>query len=368
MADYSMVMSQTEISALKDTLCAQQKLLQKLYNELDAEREASSSAASEALSVILRLQGEKAAVKMEAEQYKRLAEEKICHAEESFAIIEDIIYQKEMEVAALDYQVQAYRYKLLSMGCVDPGGGEIKFPENLLQRNDILAGDTSLHNIGRRNSAPLLLKYKKAMIERESSTSPEMDLISKALEEQAGQENYDLASDVDKKTDSSTHGGINSYGEQIRKLDIRVKEIAGANYTSSRNETRSPSSLSSRLSAGNLCYLSNSANLPQEARSPSPQLSIGNPYEPNKVAIANEIDQTKHPANSQKKGEAAYYPCSLSVHDVFEVPQVDQNSRSYESSTKDKKKTACQASEILESKDLVHQKLLNFMLKMNLTG
>ncbi|EPS74031.1 hypothetical protein M569_00731, partial [Genlisea aurea] len=108
-----------EIRSLKETLCAQQKLLQKLYNELDAEREASATAASEALSVILRLQGEKAAVKMEAEQYKRLAEEKICHAEESFAIIEDIITQKEMEVADLEYQLEGYKYRLSALGCPD---------------------------------------------------------------------------------------------------------------------------------------------------------------------------------------------------------------------------------------------------------
>ena len=64
----SLAMLGSEIKALKEALCAQQQLLQKLYNELDVEREASSTAASEALSMILRLQGEKAAVKMEANQ------------------------------------------------------------------------------------------------------------------------------------------------------------------------------------------------------------------------------------------------------------------------------------------------------------
>ncbi|KAK4415182.1 Myosin-binding protein 7 [Sesamum alatum] len=341
-------MSQAEISALKETLCDQQKLLQKLYNELDAEREASASAASEALSVILRLQGEKAAVQMEAEQYKRLAEEKICHAEESFAIIEDIIYQKEMEVAALDYQVQSYRYKLISMGCVDPGVGDLKYPENLLQRNETIGGDASLQNFGRRNSAPLTLKYKK-FIERENSTSQEMDLTSKAVDELAGEEINDFASGSEKKADSSIHGGMISFGEQIKKLEMRVKEIAGANYTSSRNETRSPSCLSSRPSAGNLSSLAYSANLPQETRSPSPQLDL------NKVAIVNEIDQTKHAANSLKKGVAVDNPCSPNVHDVFEVPVPEAEcSEPYESSSKDKKKTACKESEFPESKDLVH--------------
>ncbi|KAL0404236.1 UNVERIFIED_CONTAM: Myosin-binding protein 7 [Sesamum radiatum] len=357
MAEHSMVMSEAEITALKETLCAQQKLLQELYNELEAEREASASAASEALSVILRLQGEKAAVQMEAEQYKRLAEEKICHAEESFAIIEDIIYQKEMEVAALDYQVQSYRYKLISMGCADPGVGELKYPENLLQRNETLGGDASFQNMGRRNSAPLTLKYKK-FIERENSTSTEMDLISKAAEELTGEEINDFASDSEKKADTSTQGGMISYGEQIRKLDMRVKEIAGASYTSSRNEIRSPSCLSSRPSAGNLSSLSYSANQPQETRPPSPQLDLS------KVAIVNEIDQTKHAANPLKKGLAVDNPCSPGVHDVFEVPVPEaESSETYESSTKDKKKKACKDSEFLESKDLVHPEAVKLYAK-----
>ncbi|GER36742.1 hypothetical protein STAS_13108 [Striga asiatica] len=126
---------EAEIWRLKHTLCAQQRLLEKLHNELDAEREASASAASEALSVILRLQREKAAVKLEGEQYKRLSEEKISHAQESLAIIEDIIHQKEMEIAALDCQVQAYRYKLLS---IDFGvSGNVKFPECPSRENGI---------------------------------------------------------------------------------------------------------------------------------------------------------------------------------------------------------------------------------------
>lgn len=272
-ADYTApTMSQHEISAMKDTLAAQQRLLQKLYNELEAERESSATAASEALSVILRLQGEKAAVKMEAEQYKRLAEEKMCHAEESFAIIEGIIHQREMEMATLDYQLQSYRYRLQSMGVVDPAGGEFKYPENLLQRGESLG-------LGRRNSAPVLVKFKKALMEWERSPSPELDMACTI-----GQE---------LPVDNSSHGGgINSYAEEIRKLDVRVKEFAGPDF----GGLGSPTLLSSRPSAMNLSCMSNSH---PKARSPSPRPMIN--------------------------CEAASYPSSYAgVHDVFEVPQVDK--------------------------------------------
>ncbi|KAL8040886.1 hypothetical protein ABFX02_10G129300 [Erythranthe guttata] len=279
-------MSPEEVSALKETLYAQQKLLQKLYTELDAEREAAATAASEAMSTIDRLEREKSAVKMEADQYKRVAEEKMCHVEESLAIIKDIFHQKDMEVAALSYQVEAYRYKLLSMGCAD-----------LLQRNENVACDTSL---GRRNSAPLLVKFNRALIERDSNASPEIDGLS-SFEEI----NEFITSDSsDKKSESP------SLQEQIRKLGLQVKEFA--NDTSSANNNRT--------------------------RSPSPQLSFDNSFDTNK-------DQENNP-----------YAASTSVVlDVFEVPQVDRSiDTSYESSSKDKKKTGFfQASEILESREAV---------------
>ncbi|XP_042066756.1 uncharacterized protein LOC121809958 [Salvia splendens] len=260
----------SEICALKDALCAQQELLQKLYSELDAEREASASAASEALAVILRLQGEKAAVQMEADHYKRLSEEKICHAEESLAMIEDTVYQKEMEVAALDYQLQAYRSKLLSVGCDEHGFG----------------GETS--RIGRRHSVPMSCKGEMA---------------------------EEMCLDSGKK--------IDGYWEKIRRLDERVKEIAGGS-SSSRRETRSPSSsLSSHLSRGSSC---------------DPMRDTGSSCQPNKMM--DGIGETK-----SSDGVAADGSCSTSIHDVFEVPQADERCES-ESMEKDEIKN-------LEKEDVV---------------
>lgn len=84
--------------------------LRKLFAELEEERHAAASGAEEALSMIARLQEEKAAAKMEACQYKRIAEEKLRHADESLLILREIILQKEMEIAALRFLVQDYRH------------------------------------------------------------------------------------------------------------------------------------------------------------------------------------------------------------------------------------------------------------------
>nr|GLL20161.1 uncharacterized protein LOC109173234 [Ipomoea trifida] len=306
MAEGGGVSSKVDIASLKETLCAQQKLLQSLYSELDVEREASASAASEALSMILRLQGEKATVQMEAEQYKRLAEEKMCHAEEALAIFEDLIFQKEMEIAALDYQVQAYKYKLMSMGCADPGGTEIKFPEHLLQLNETVMGDGGLQSLSRRNSFPVFpLKLRRSVNGTENSASPEVEFSSKLVDERE-QICHEMmmmnepSSDVEKKTETSAAGGINSYWEQIRKLDERVKLIAGvgfggAGHTNLRRDTRSPSPFSSRR---------------------------GSAFDLARLGGGGDVDQSsKYPGSTSENENNV--PCSPNVLDVFEVPQTD---------------------------------------------
>lgn len=325
-------MSQLDVASLKETLCAQQQLLQKLYNELDEEREASSSAASEALSMILRLQGEKAAVKMEAEQYKRLAEEKMCHAEESLAIFEDLFYGKEMEIAALEYQVQAYRYKLLSTGCIDPGVGEFKYPENLLQRNETLAGEMNLQALGRRNSAPPFpLKIpKKGTIEIDDSSS-ERDSNSRTVEEYTGQEMNEQQSDTEKKTDISMTGSINSYWQQIRKLDDRVKEITGVSYANLRSETRSPSPLSQRS-----IKISKSEN---------------EMYQP-KLHVSKSENDT--PADSG---------CSPNVLDVFEVPRADKDTIDIGLPPKHDRKMVLHNDERLERPDAAQQETIKSLVR-----
>ena len=124
-------MADANITAMKETLRAQQTPLQQLHAELDQEKEASATAANESMDMILRLQDEKAAVKMEASHYKRMAKEKIGHAEETLEVFEELMYQKEMEITALEVQVLAYKQKLLALG-VDININELEFPRDLL--------------------------------------------------------------------------------------------------------------------------------------------------------------------------------------------------------------------------------------------
>ncbi|KAI3711759.1 hypothetical protein L1987_70303 [Smallanthus sonchifolius] len=267
--------------SLKDALCAQQQLLQKLYHELDVEREAAATAASEAMSMILRLQGEKAAVKMEAEQYKRLAEEKMNHAEESMETFDEIMCQKEMEIASLDYQVQAYRYKLLSLGFDDLGVHEVKFPEYLLQRNESLTGETSARTPPKRLALPNL---NKGLLERDRSITDDSDMIAKVVEESLRDDEHNHNFDLGIKTESSCVD-ISSYLEQIRELDKVVEHMVGDQYQCSASaKTSRCSSIPSKL---------------------------------NELDLAPSIQKS----TDEKISSDA---CSPSVCDVFEVPLIEE--------------------------------------------
>ncbi|KAL0885914.1 hypothetical protein Bca101_009897 [Brassica carinata] len=114
---YSLNMRGVESTALRIALYEMKEDVQRLQEELDAEREATATSSSEAMSMILRLQGEKAALAMEASQYKRMVEERMSHAELSLELLEDLNCQKEVEIKNLESRLYAYKCKLLSLGC-----------------------------------------------------------------------------------------------------------------------------------------------------------------------------------------------------------------------------------------------------------
>ncbi|XP_020575138.1 myosin-binding protein 2 isoform X2 [Phalaenopsis equestris] len=112
-------MFEAEIIALKEALYKQAQSIQELSAELEEERRAAASGTDEALSTIFRLQQQKALEKMESNQYKRMMEAKMLHAEESLTILKEAMLEKEVEIANLKFQVQSYRQSLLRLGISD---------------------------------------------------------------------------------------------------------------------------------------------------------------------------------------------------------------------------------------------------------
>lgn len=108
-----------ECMVLREMVNSQQETIQDLSIELDEERNAASSAANEAMSMILRLQSEKAEVQMEARQFKRFSEEKMAHDQQEIMALEDCLYKREQTIEALTCEVHAYKHRMLSYGLTE---------------------------------------------------------------------------------------------------------------------------------------------------------------------------------------------------------------------------------------------------------
>lgn len=114
--DVARVEIEIEAAALREALANQQESIQGLCAELEEERAAASTAASEAMSMILRIQREKAEAQMDARQFKLLAEEKMSHDQQEIAVLEDILFKRDEALKSLSCELQAYRHRLLSYG------------------------------------------------------------------------------------------------------------------------------------------------------------------------------------------------------------------------------------------------------------
>ncbi|KAF8654907.1 hypothetical protein HU200_061336 [Digitaria exilis] len=96
-----------EVVALREALRQQAQAMEELRRELEEERQASASGADEALAMILRLQAEKASERMEADQFRRVAEERIQHDEDTLAFLKAVVFHQEMEISSLNRRLLA---------------------------------------------------------------------------------------------------------------------------------------------------------------------------------------------------------------------------------------------------------------------
>ncbi|XP_057731171.1 myosin-binding protein 7-like [Arachis stenosperma] len=285
-------MAEADITAMKETLRAQQILLQQLHAELDQEREASATAASEAMDMILRLQGEKAAVKMEASHYKRMAEEKIGHAEETLEVFEELMYQKEMETTALEFQVLAYKQKLLALG-VDINLSELEFPDDLLLNRSEQNGDDDQSSSMRRLQSLPPIAFKntfRAARKRDRSPSPTpFNIPVPKSAENNDQEDY-------------PNGSLDSYWNQIKKLDEKVKEISDCKESGVEICPRP------RIRRGRSCSLLS---------------QLGSPATSDQTDKVISSRASRHGSTNDRESVASVSTL-VNVHDVFEVPQASE--------------------------------------------
>lgn len=133
---------QNECNALRETVSSQQQTIQDLCAELEEERSASATAANETMSMILRLQSEKAEIQMNARQFKLFTEEKLAHDQKELAAFEDLLYKREQAIQALTLEVQAFKHRMLSYGFTEEEAEGTALSRNSSFRNVESQSDT----------------------------------------------------------------------------------------------------------------------------------------------------------------------------------------------------------------------------------
>ncbi|OVA15255.1 Zein-binding domain [Macleaya cordata] len=100
------------IEALKKALKIEREQKNAATSELEKERTSAASAANEAMAMILRLQNEKSSREIEANQYRRLTEQKQQYDQEEIRSLQWVIYKHELERSILENQLKLCKEKL----------------------------------------------------------------------------------------------------------------------------------------------------------------------------------------------------------------------------------------------------------------
>ncbi|KAF5936771.1 hypothetical protein HYC85_024277 [Camellia sinensis] len=101
---------EVDVMALRKLVRIERQRANAAYLELEKERLAAATAAEEAMAMILKLQNDKSLIEMEANQYRRLTEEK------------QLRDQEELSIAHQDNRPQNVYHNLFTNSLKDPGG------------------------------------------------------------------------------------------------------------------------------------------------------------------------------------------------------------------------------------------------------
>lgn len=105
--------------ALRKSVKIERRKTNEARAELEKERMAAASAAEETMAMILRLQNEKSCIEIQANQYRRMAEQKQRYDEEVIQSLQWIIMKHESERSLLQEQLTLCKQKLPQYAEVD---------------------------------------------------------------------------------------------------------------------------------------------------------------------------------------------------------------------------------------------------------
>ncbi|XP_061370862.1 myosin-binding protein 3-like [Gastrolobium bilobum] len=101
-----------DVMALRKMVKMERQRFNAACAEIEKERGAASSAAEEAMAMILRLQSEKSSVEIQANQFRRMVEQKQDYDQEVIESLRWTVMQHESQKSLLEDQLGIYREKL----------------------------------------------------------------------------------------------------------------------------------------------------------------------------------------------------------------------------------------------------------------
>lgn len=125
---------------LRKMLCIERSRANAAYVELGKERMATKTATEETMAMILRLQNDKSLIEMEANQYRRLAEEKQLHDQAVIQSLRWIVMKHESERSHLEGQVRLLKRKL-KLYLKDDEGGRSEGVESVDESLSVLSAN-----------------------------------------------------------------------------------------------------------------------------------------------------------------------------------------------------------------------------------
>ncbi|OIW10478.1 hypothetical protein TanjilG_00416 [Lupinus angustifolius] len=101
-----------DVMALRKLVKTERQKADAAFAELEKERTAAASSAEEAMAMILRVQREKCSAEIQANQFQRMAEQKLDYDQEVIESLEWTITQHESQRSYLEEQIGIYREEL----------------------------------------------------------------------------------------------------------------------------------------------------------------------------------------------------------------------------------------------------------------
>lgn len=225
--DGSKMDDENVVDTLKRYFEFDRKSLILLYKELEEEQNASAIAAHETMAMITRLQDEKASMRMEALQYKRMMEEQSEYNQEVLCTTNTLVAEKEKKIQFLELELVTYRSRF-----GDDYGIE-DTPRAKLLSSDGDKSPSTGDNVHEALETDKFPTTKQSLLDSEDEKiyilerliDIEKKLHPSSIEDDGRIENSQLESRLNNKHGSTKQANLSDIGNEVNHLYDKLESL-----------------------------------------------------------------------------------------------------------------------------------------------